>query len=650
VKLKSKKSENGQVLVITALGTTLFVILFAMVVGIGHLVQAQINLQNAVDLASISGASWQSRYLNQLSQINYRMRQNYKFTLYDLYIVQSRFNQALNDQLRNFNSAGKFDRIGLFKDGAFSFGVCQQTGGFEPIKANPYGPDQSGSGVSGNVDICRNVKVSGSGIPGITALNLFPFNTAAIALNILSQQTVEQWKRNCTNYGRQNVEYFSNYIIPVLRERNKFQMEQAAKLLQQFSLAFNTRSDDIASGTGIADQTIYSTFIGNLIEANKTGEDIQIEYINPPNSRTYDDDPAVINGLSTSIPNNSPSAQFLKYFEINTVNIEMMAIRWELQGANNNCIPIPEFPKEEGLFLGISRKKNTANKPVQSFNVAIRASVKPRLLFWPRSLTPTLTAVAAAKPFGSRIGPAKSQTCIETSGSSNCGRTISANMSFYPGDDNKNPFTNMGGIGHVKISGYLLSLIQNTLGRGNFGGPESRPTTSRFFDYRSCRSNSPSFMCFALAPTLYEGFMYALFPYPNSNEITQFDAARNFSPFDDFGIKAINPSVGRGYLLPDRDPAGVNPKNLSNWHLSFPMGQVSQFRNNGSPAFFADWQSMLSSWSPTVNPNSVNPAEANNTIGRSGYSVKLMSLKQACLESTGAGSNKLAAFCQDVAF
>lgn len=69
-----------------AMSFTLLFLLIAMVVNISFLVTAKINLQNAVDLAAYAGAAQQARYLTEIGKWNYEMRRNYKAMVFD-YLV-----------------------------------------------------------------------------------------------------------------------------------------------------------------------------------------------------------------------------------------------------------------------------------------------------------------------------------------------------------------------------------------------------------------------------------------------------------------------------------------------------------------------------------------------------------------------------------
>ncbi len=64
-----------------------FILFFAFVINTGMLVNAQINLQNAADMAAYAGASVQARQLTQISYLNYEMRRQWKKFLFRVYVL-----------------------------------------------------------------------------------------------------------------------------------------------------------------------------------------------------------------------------------------------------------------------------------------------------------------------------------------------------------------------------------------------------------------------------------------------------------------------------------------------------------------------------------------------------------------------------------
>ena len=85
--MDKKKQKQGQIAVMLAMSFTLLFLLIAMVVNISFLVTAKINLQNAVDLAAYAGAAQQARYLTEIGKWNYEMRRNYKAMVFDYLIA-----------------------------------------------------------------------------------------------------------------------------------------------------------------------------------------------------------------------------------------------------------------------------------------------------------------------------------------------------------------------------------------------------------------------------------------------------------------------------------------------------------------------------------------------------------------------------------
>lgn len=83
----NKGSEKGQITLLVGLLVVLFLLLFALVVNVGMLVHAKINLQNAADLAAYAGASTQARQLNHISYLNYEMRRQFKKFLFRYYYI-----------------------------------------------------------------------------------------------------------------------------------------------------------------------------------------------------------------------------------------------------------------------------------------------------------------------------------------------------------------------------------------------------------------------------------------------------------------------------------------------------------------------------------------------------------------------------------
>ncbi len=84
---KRLKSEKGQATIMIGMMMSTFILFFAFVVNTGMLVNARINLQNAADMAAFAGAAVQARQLTQASFLNYEMRRAYKKFLFRYYVL-----------------------------------------------------------------------------------------------------------------------------------------------------------------------------------------------------------------------------------------------------------------------------------------------------------------------------------------------------------------------------------------------------------------------------------------------------------------------------------------------------------------------------------------------------------------------------------
>lgn len=90
-----RRRERGQITVVIAVMALSFLTFFTFVVNTGTLVNAKINLQNAADLAAYAGAAVQARQLNDIGILNYEMRRSYKKFLFRYYLIGGMFQRSL---------------------------------------------------------------------------------------------------------------------------------------------------------------------------------------------------------------------------------------------------------------------------------------------------------------------------------------------------------------------------------------------------------------------------------------------------------------------------------------------------------------------------------------------------------------------------
>ncbi len=88
-KLTLKNSQRGQISIFFSASLVVFVSVIAFVINVGLFVKAKINLQNATDASAFAGAAVQARQLTKIAYLNWEMRNIYKEWMYKYYVVGS---------------------------------------------------------------------------------------------------------------------------------------------------------------------------------------------------------------------------------------------------------------------------------------------------------------------------------------------------------------------------------------------------------------------------------------------------------------------------------------------------------------------------------------------------------------------------------
>ncbi|MFH1223026.1 MAG: Tad domain-containing protein, partial [Pseudomonadota bacterium] len=144
--MRDRFNKKGQIAILIAMSFGLIFLLIAMVVNIGFLVAAKINLQNAVDLAAYAGAAQQARYLTEIGKWNYEMRRNYKAMSFDYMVAMNAERQpaAFKDYMTNGASfpiaCASLQRQGGGPPSPFSISIlCQKffDPTLQPVDFNP---------------------------------------------------------------------------------------------------------------------------------------------------------------------------------------------------------------------------------------------------------------------------------------------------------------------------------------------------------------------------------------------------------------------------------------------------------------------------------------------------------------------------------
>lgn len=116
--MTSKSNQAGQVSLFLGITLAVVMALVAFIINVGMFVKAKINLQNAVDAAAWAGAATQARQLTNMAYLNWEMRNTYKEWMFKYYVLgtlgvdalQGPPNPRTNFRLQPFYTSGsQFD-------------------------------------------------------------------------------------------------------------------------------------------------------------------------------------------------------------------------------------------------------------------------------------------------------------------------------------------------------------------------------------------------------------------------------------------------------------------------------------------------------------------------------------------------------------
>lgn len=183
-------AEQGQISIFFASSVIVLISIIAFIVNIGLFVKAKINLQNATDAAAYAGAATQGRMLNRIGYLNWDMRNTYKEWMYKYWVLGNlNIDQVGNPALATNN----FINFGMEKDTFTSV-----AGGESDIYNFPSVCLQY-AGVPTNV--CK--KYSLPGIPRFEPTNLIGIDetTSSFIDAIVREKSDDCSKRSRLNYN-----------------------------------------------------------------------------------------------------------------------------------------------------------------------------------------------------------------------------------------------------------------------------------------------------------------------------------------------------------------------------------------------------------------------------------------------------------------
>ena len=478
-------NAKGQITIFFATTVLVLITFIAFIVNIGIFVKAKINLQNAVDAAAYAGASVQARQLSNIAYLNWEMRNVYKEWMFKTYVLG---NLSLTQV-----SGPSTDPVKLTMDPFNTGGGEVQDGYNVPSVCLDFS-------ASGNVAVCKKALIPG--LPRFSSTDVLGMEETMDAfVDALSGQKAD----DCAQ--RSNINFLTNFIwaynVPDVPEVDASDLssdapEVAANRSGAFPAAFdlalrirsleaqvnrapysgvcgggsaycNQRLDELVNANGLspADERVYKAFQsawrnlgGTNCDAEGASDELKCSFTLTELAPQAPDLGGPFSLSNLLIPSSRPAAMQKRYLDLKLMPVNyatfytMLAPVSTANGINASglsaeataeCVatkvgmPVPGYPlgyvknpdvltyyavKGEGEFVGL-------------FNPFQTSSIK-------------LTAFAAAKPFGGRIGP----------------------MLFNMNHSGGNPSYLMPRAPHFKTSPYV-SALDNTNPVDRFGNMPS---------------------------------------------------------------------------------------------------------------------------------------------------------------------------------
>ncbi len=409
------RNERGQISIFFSASLVVIVTVIAFVINIGLFVKAKINLQNATDAAAFSGASVQARQLTKIAYLNWEMRNIYKEWLYKYYVIGN-----LNiEDVRNSKSS---------KSNVMQFKLLPEV---DPqntskiVQEDLFNIPAICIHIDKTSNICRRYSIFGfpefqsSGVSGAEEASRVFMNTL-ISQKIadcnerskLNMMVANNWTYNVL--GKSVGQSLAAQAPPILADRQGAwpKAVELALRIRNLEYVMNTEAnsgginigniDEIQNEKKLGNERIVKAFysayrnLGNEVD-NVMKNSFKLTEL-PPKKYIAQNDYSASNLL---IP---------KPYEKQWVDLKLMMVNYAIFFAamvptanpknsaacdiSKVAIPVPGYP------LGFYK-----NPDVVTY-YAVKGEADFEGMFNPFSVDKiTLTAYAAAKPMGGRIGP-----------------------------------------------------------------------------------------------------------------------------------------------------------------------------------------------------------------------------------------------------
>lgn len=452
------KNQHGQITIFFAVSIVIIITLLSFVVNVGLFVKAKINLQNATDAAAWSGAATQARQLTDIAYMNWEMRNVYKEWMFKYYVLGNLSAKGVRTPGDPGNSHNVSNSPNVMD---FTIGPNSSPDkfNFPSICIHPRVSLTNNASIQG--DLCSIY--SSPGLPKLS----FGFSSIDQTTGALTDALAERKAQDCAARSEANFNITRAWIYgagpnnidaKILDSAPHVAINRTGAWVKAIELAHRIRNMEFIVNTPPnADVTIEK--ISNLESQNFAGNERTIKafasaYRNLGNDSTYDGrqlkDTFRLTEISPQAKeDNDPESlsnvfirgagrNFEKYYldlkimPINFVNFFTALISQSEDAKTSNDVKVEAkcemskiaFPVP-GYILGF-----TKNPEVLTY-YAVKGESEFEGLFNPIGRSITLTAYAAAKPFGGRVGPPLFNNFNKTSLSSLFARSDNKKRSLH---------------------------------------------------------------------------------------------------------------------------------------------------------------------------------------------------------------------------
>jgi hypothetical protein len=412
---RTRRCEKGQSIFLVAVVLMSFMLFFQFVVNTGLLVAAKISLQNAADAAAYAGAATQARQMNALSYLNYDMREQYKKFLFRYVFVGSIGNPNFPNSVGGGGGDYDFPKGDLSPNAASNKKLALKV----PVVCIPLTSNGQRN------DQCLNLNSPNT---SNELKKLFPLGQATqMTKSMFSDIDKIAVFQNKLCSGQGNINFFVLFTWLFRGDNDPAILNTLFKSFENTTMTETDKTDykktvvELVRGIGLFPKNILTLMRAETIESflnqphqSEVGTEQVASWSASPQAERYERTiqayQSALSNLNTSvmdpstvIMNELESDQQIKIEPVLTsfnAYVQMMT-EDEANGGSTICNAIVRPFSVINAPVGIVRQKSPS-----TVHYAVKLKAKAKLLFLPiREGGIELEAVAAAKPFGSRIGP-----------------------------------------------------------------------------------------------------------------------------------------------------------------------------------------------------------------------------------------------------